>query len=872
MSEKFQRIKGVALISDPTGVAPGYLTGGQNLLKRNKVGVVRRPGYGALNVQEGEVGEDEAISVGGTDPRACFPFLYYGDSPSIVGLANGVLSKYDGVDSFDQITKGLTDAVPTYCSLGELGVVASGGRVLKYDGEAVPSPVGSLPIDDFEDDSDWTGDDDDETSSYVSGNQSKLLHFTGATTEAMSLPLVNSRYFWAGVGLTSDEIGDVADTEFNRAVGFVPSESHDVDKVVININYSAGSPSGTLTVKLSEADEDGEPTGAVLATATTTTLSSGVQTLALSGTVSIVAGTRYFLIYDLEDQDTGDHITMINNVLLAQTDAGIDSSQNERWTQEDSGSWVRDATGSSIGYIFRLIETGVFDMTDGGAYGEDSLVCISVRSDDNTEITEGAASYIRFTDEDDEYAEYRFSQSDFPTAWTELQLTRGPSGTGGVPPASGDFTDGSGDIDWTNIKQIDISIQAGGAVDVWFDYLYLLSDLAPEASDKVSRADNRVWIVSGNRFYYSDQYTPNNYSADGYIDFADNGVGAVDAGERVLCLTESGCHVCTPLDAVPTLEASPDSDYIVRKLDLYGCIGKHAFAEIKYKGQRGAAFVTKNGGIYFYNGQNEPVQISQGIHDIFTNSRADTLDFDYTRGDECFLLYHPRWHEMWMFYPSLTSGEENLTYAFVLDCDSGEWMPVFKWANTEKIVFASIVRDPVDGLYKILLTDTDGKVWVEGFSDGTALTSATSRDGYVSGDDKGGVIVPYADTWWFHGEGKEVVFHEIVVKLKPNTTSAMELNIDYAVTAKDGTISDDDTYPGEENIIYNEDFADLLQRSFTMSDEDDVVTRNANVEDEIRGQAIKLRVGMQDIEDEDTDYPEFEIIGISVKGGEEGGI
>lgn len=845
--EHFPELKGLILTSDPTAPPEGYVTGGQNMVKRLSRGMKRRQGFGAFDV------ESAAAVLNGssiTNPRATFPF-----GSSVLGLHDGILTKYDGSDSFDAFTKNLVDSPPTLAELGGYKLIATGGRPLMYDGSAIPKPLGSKRIDSFEStDPDWTDggatanvEFSKSTDNYLNGSQALKAVASAAGAETASAPAVagGSVNYGTPHGTTYTQLG-YRTSLVSTGQMFSGLGGNVISQVMPYVyDVTSGPLTADVTLRIQYADASGLPDGVdiysqVIPKATFSTV--GYHSIVLS-TPPLIAdnGKTVCVIFEADPTET-------KYVNIATQHA---SAPNTMLHKDGANPWITSEYALDMRLDYHV--SGSLDLYTG--YGNTSKIIINSKilsSESNLNL--GATTYIRFKTDASNYFTYEFASSDLGVgAWTELQLARGANdGTGG------DFT-ATLTPTWDSIATIEIGLDFSGADTVYFDDFFLLHEYAPPASNKVFVADGRAFVFADKRLYYSEKWNPNRFYVDTYMDFPYDGVAVVQAGPNVLFLTDSDAWAGYPLSQFP--------DYRMEKLSLFGCVDRKAAIEATVKNKVGAAWVSRNHGAMFWSGYGQPVPLSNAVSDIFLKGGANTQNMDYSRSSEIVMFFHARHSELWILYPTLYTSETNLKYGLIFNCDTGEWMPLFVWNGTNNLVYGTVYRDPNDSLYKVLLTDSTGAVFHEGFVGSTGLSDTTSRDGYVDANTTGGAVkgyveIPYVDNLRDDKANMDQIFHDINVKYITGTTSEFSLDFDYRVAQK-GSGVDKDTYPNEEEVVSPVAFTDLGARATTANAATDVIERNVKLGADIIGHAISVRAGQID----SGGSVEWELLGLKVDKG-----
>ncbi len=839
--ERFKELKGVLLTSDPSAPDEGVLVGGQNMLKRNSLGMKRRPGFGAFDV-ESAAAVLHGASI--TNARATFQFL-----SEVFGLHDGILTKYDGSDSFDQITESLTDAIPTFGEIGGYGILATGGRVLKYDGGRTPSPLGSALLSDMESGEQVSGGTAD-TADNVAGTQSRKLTITGAGNDTIVIvpgdTLLTTGADTYGPGIYFSLGRSLTNTR-DWAASIYASASTTFNKVLFEVVSKTGSPTGNITIRIQAADSNGNPSGVDLTTGTIAcsaiAAGGGIYIVTMGDDVTIQAGDSIFILFDIAAQSSDDLLVLLQ---ASEPDGGLSGAKYRDDVDGAGGSWTQFSTGATpLAQI--LYEADLYT-----GYPDASTIKLQIKANTPGNVAFGSGTYIRLIKDGSNYLEYQFVSADITTGWLEVTLVRGEDGS--------DFTK-TGTDSWqvilSAVTQIDVKITTSGSANINVDYVYMLHQWAPPASSKVFVADGRTWVASGRKLYYSEKWNPNVFYKDTYMQFPDDVIAIAVAGSNVLFLLKTGAWRGIPLSGFP--------DYKVDELSPFGCIDPKAVAEITYKGKAGAAWISRNTGVMFWDGLGDPIPISLAIDEIFTEGGSNNQNFKYSRSDEVVVFFHERYEELWILYPTLYTGETNLKYGWILNCRTGMWMPQFVWSGSSNLVYGTVYRDPNDSLYKVLLTDSAGAVFHEGYVGSTSLSATTSKDGYVDGSTTGAAVKGYVELGYIGGAradktDKDAVFHDVHMKYIPGTTSAFAINLDYRVAEKGDETVDQEIYPGEGEVTFGQAWTDIGERSTTPSNADDVIERNVKFPSDVRGHAVGVRVGQVDA----GGTVEWELLGVSV--------
>ena len=461
----YEQIEGLALLNDLEAQPDGFLTGGMNMVKRGKVGMIRRPEYSPL----------DAVAGPAVSPKGAFPLEYFGQEGDIMALDNGVLYKGDRVDSYDQVTKSVTDARPTHAFLGEWGLFATGGRVLKYDGTKTPHPVGSKLIADMEPGESWANATSD-TDNEISGTACRKIELTGATS--VTATLTTSEKVVSELPLFTVYNANAAD----RAAIYENNTSDDIvfDSVSMDLASKGNLASGTITMRVQGITGPGEPDGTDLQVSSAVAIASivvGSNTFALGGSVTVKPSQSVAIIYDVSTAMTGSGTQK----------ATSGSSGFTRLTSVDGAGVPGDWSGGSNPMMFALHNGSVDIYTN---YGDSSTIKIQVKSDDVSGINFAGDTYIRLKRDGSNYLHYDFVSADFKgdDIWQEITLVRGETGS--------DFTK-TGTDSWLDIlsdlTSVDIRMTSSATCNIFLDLFYLLHANAPSSSDKVCLPNQSIW-------------------------------------------------------------------------------------------------------------------------------------------------------------------------------------------------------------------------------------------------------------------------------------------------------------------------------------------------------------------------------------------
>ena len=832
---KYEQIQGLALLNDVEAQPAGFLTGGMNMVKRGKVGMVRRPEYSPL----------DAVTGPATSPKGAFPLEYYGQEGDIMALANGVLYKADRSDSYDQVTKSVTDARPTHAFLGEWGLFATGGRVLKYDGDKTPHPVGSKLIADMEADESWStagaGTPTDDTDNELTGTQCKKGNLTVGqgitwTAEMREINIGNSK-----AGSFGPTIGRASTTTIDRAIILQNSSGATVtiSAVKFVIFSVTGTVVGDIEMRIQRVTPGGIPDGTDLDSGTllNADITGGTKVVEMDdGTKTIIDDEKVAIIWDIPNQSSdGIYVT------LNYGDKGTGYQRGD--TDGAGGSWISPSTfhPPQVGIL-----GGTIDLYTN--YPDNSTIKLNMFMDDTDNFDTGADSYIKFIVEAGvTEAEYQFTSGDLSTSYREISLIRGANADD-AGKGNSDFTI-TGTMDWSAIKTVEIKITSQtGTLNVYLDYMFLLHLNAPPSSDKVFVSNESIWVLSGNEARYSSR-AADVWWSDTLNVFPSNCLAVSEGRGATLIHNEKGTW------ASPRITSGfPDFDFV--QISPFGTTSKHGAGTMKYKGQEGAFWVSQTGAHFWAGGINSDVIISTEIQAAFDGSGAtDVKAIDWSRGDEIICLFHPRYEELWMFIPH-SDDTDGLIYAYVLDASTGRWNTMFKWFGSEPIVFASIIRD--SGVHKLLLTDNGGGIHAEA-EGGTSPESS---------------VLSYADSWFMGPiNDEETEMHEAMIKFRPRTTGAFNLEIRKRVAEKEdeadsGGEVDYSTYDAHEaQVVYPDAFvASGMDRTVTAPDVDSLYVKKISIPDDVSGHALSLRIGVLS---GGTD--EWELTGFRLTGAGEDG-
>lgn len=864
--ERFRKFGGIVLSKDPADESmdfdtPLFLRGGRNMLKRSIKGLRRRPGFGALSVVS------EAVIDTGTSPKGVFPASFSGIGDTLLAIDNGDLKKYDQSDSFDQVTRSLSNARPTFGALGGYALAATGGKVLKYDGSNVPSPLGSKMITSFEPASDWDGDHEEDTDNEIAGTACLKLTSTGAAVSSVLTNVPETVGCWNGFDPFShvDSVGPNKEKATIIPSGVLNGRTLSgfyflaYRHYLNDINYN-------FTIRVQYEGVDGKPDGVDLGTETVDKSVINDLNVSLGGGVSVPFTTPIAI------ENNGKGVAIIIDINASETVAFYPwkaqpassevQPKAEYQRAADESTWIEEDDADYPTYMMAFRVTSYVENASSldlyTAYPDASTISFHLLESVADAVTEGANSYIRLETDSTNYFEHLITNDDCGVgSFSKKTLTRG-----GRNGAGSDFVV-VGNPDWADINNIRVGFDPTDSGDyILFDYCYLLHQWAPPDSDKVFVADGRAFVCSGRIVYYSQKWNPNVFYIDSYLIFPSDVVAVIEAGSMVLFLTGKGAWKGIPLSEFP--------DYKIEPLSSYGCVGASAATEATIAGRKGAAWITRNRGIVFWSGDGLPEFISHPIREVFTDYEANSQNFDYTRQSEAILVYHPRHNELWVFYPTLFTDETNLKYAWVFQCETLEWMPLFEWGGDSNIIMASVYRDANDGLFKLLLTDSDGSVWHEGYVGTTILSDTTSKDGYVDSNTTGNLVkgyieMPFVGGWAGDRKNKDQWWNQLNFKYLPNTTNAFVIDVSYKVAEKES--EPDSSYPKEIEVVFGDDWTSLGDRSTTQANAKNVVERNVKFEDSVIGHAVALKIGQFS----SGGSVEWELYGAYARGGARGG-
>lgn len=861
--ERFREFGGVVLTKDPSDESldfdrPVDLLGGRNLVKRTVRGLKRRPGFGALNVQAGA-----AIGVGSTDPVGAWPTAQAAGGDAILGLDDGTLKLFDGVDSFDQIQVGMTNARPTFAELGGYHLFSGGDRPQKYipDGDT-PSPLGSRLIFEGTDEEGWDGDAAIDASVYKSGAGALKMSPDGNSKTTSMFASIREHQV---TSLTENTVtfglfGSLDGGYDAGGQSFEPLSLTDdvvITSLRIYFNHIA-SFTEDVEVEFQSVDADGTPTKAAAYGSQTWAQADiptgdGYVTVALDTPKTIPANTAFAVCFIPDAAETG------RGSIRGDYDTGTGWGGG-CFQSFSGGAWAGPSasTALNITLTYYLASEGIDMYTN---YANASKIRAWMKAGDVSTFT----GHVRFKTTSTDYFTYAITSSEEISTdgeWALQEWVRGSrDGVAGDDGVVSDFGS-TGSPDWQNIVEIEIVFTSSNAQDVYIDQCILLDRWAPPASNAVFVADGRAFVVDGRTVYYSVKWNPNVFWIDTYLQFPTEVVAVVEAGDVVLFLTNKDAWKGTPLSAFP--------DYDVRPLDQYGGLNPRSACVATVGGKKGAAWVTKNRGVRFWDGEERPFFISDPVKSTFIEYEANSRKLDLSRSEQCALIFHPRWNELWMFYPTLITAETNVTFAWIFNCETGEWMPLFEWGGSSDLVYATVFRDSNDDLYKMILTDSGGGVWIEGFVGTTLLDDATSKDGYVDGDTTGAMVkgyveMPFVGGWAGDRRNKDQYWNQINVKYRPATTDAFAIDISYKAAEKES--EPDDSYSKEIEVVFGDSWTSLGDRSTTQANANNVVERNVKFEDSVVGHAVAIKVGQFSV----GGSVEWELFGTYARGEARGG-
>lgn len=839
-------IKGVALLGDVQSLAPGYLTGGRNLVKRGRTGVIRRPNYGRYD-------DDVAPS---TNPKAAFQWRYFGGSRDVIAFADGSLYRHNPLTgAYDLITLGMVDARPTYESFLQYGLIASGGPVLKYGDDNTPHPLGSILLTDFEEQGGFVEVQGDVLNKSAvqrySGTLSQELQFSSGIT-------VGELEFYPEY---SEGIGDVGTpvVGFGEArVGWQPGaliNNHtDWGSLIDNdsgatINFNSvkfhaeeyGTFVGDVTVEVYAVDGSNQPTGPALGTGTLLNANippNGVPAdveVTLDQTVSWTDGQRIVIIWTGSVQTSGNSMLLYAPQYLGDGIYDINKAAPPWQVALDQPyhPWVQ------------VREPLGFDMYTGYADGEGAKrakIKFAMRCSE-PQYFRTLTNYVRFVDINDNYVQYDISDQELTDAdetWLQISITRGDvNGIGGSWHSRS-----ASDPDFREIVKVVFLFTNAGTTDyIHLDNMFLLGPYAPPDSDKVFVSNDRIWVLADNEAHYSLRNI-DDWWYDQVSTFPSDCIAVSSAGPYTLVHTEYDTWASPQV-----LEGYPDFDFM--PVSTYGCVSKNAAGKMKYKGAEGAFWVSRSGVRFFPAAGGPDIPISDAIRPVFLGgATTDTPVIDWSRADEIVCVYHPAWQELWMFFPTSGDSAGSFRYAWVLDCNTGEWMPPFYWHGTYPLNFASaIIRN---GQYKLLVRDTFNNISAED----------------EAGNNPESNVASYADSWFVQGENdEEQKFTELSVKMRPRTTSQFDLEVRTRLaTAIDKIDTAVDIH--EADIVYPDAFGSDTQmdRSITSADVDNQYVKFISIPDDQEGHGISFRIGQIS-----GGTAEYELGSIKVAGSVEGG-
>lgn len=220
-------------------------------------------------------------------------------------------------------------------------------------------------------------------------------------------------------------------------------------------------------------------------------------------------------------------------------------------------------------------------------------------------------------------------------------------------------------------------------------------------------AYNRLFVISGNKVYYSKGNRPESFPSTYYSEFGTTyfpGKAVVDWGGLIYIFTQEGVYYLQG--------STPTTFFPIRTMASEGLFSKHGIATT----ERGIYYHGSDG-LYVFTGQSEQKITSSKVDPIFRGDTvSDVNPINQDNLDNCWLEYFN--NKIFFGYPD--SGNTYPNKVLVLDLDEGKYS-IYDYG----ITIRSVYRDKLNK--RLLAGDSDGNIWRLEYGDGDGGSSFTFK-------------------------------------------------------------------------------------------------------------------------------------------------